>query len=76
MLPHSCPQSPSFLDHVVLKRGALEEAVTGCQKIDSLLEGGDKYLRKSLSLPWTRKLSESSSSSVLSVTLIIKLEGH
>ena len=27
----------------------------------------DRYLRKSLTLPWTRKLSESNSSSVLSV---------
>ena len=31
--PHSRPQSPSFLSHVVGKRGALEAAVTGCQKI-------------------------------------------
>ena len=28
---------------------------------------GARYLRKSLTLPWTRKLSESNSSSVLSV---------
>ena len=37
------------------------------RRSDSLLEGGDRYLRKSLTLPWTRKLSESNSSSVLSV---------
>ena len=29
--------------------------------------GGDRYLRKSLTRSWTRKLSESNSSSVLSV---------
>ena len=28
---HSRPKSPSFLGHLVLKRGALEAAVTGCQ---------------------------------------------
>ena len=32
-----------------------------------LTGGGDRYLRKSLTLSWTRKLSESKSSSVLSV---------
>ena len=31
-LTHSRPQSPSFIGHVVLKRGALEAAVTGCLK--------------------------------------------
>ena len=31
-LSHSHPQSPSFLGHVVGKRGALEAAATGCQK--------------------------------------------
>ena len=30
---HSRSQNPSFLGHVVGKRGALEETVTGCQKI-------------------------------------------
>ena len=34
--PHSRPQSSSFLGHVVLKRGALEAAVTGCQKISDI----------------------------------------
>ena len=29
---HSGPQSPSFLGQMVFKRGALEAAVTGCQK--------------------------------------------
>ena len=33
---HSRPQSPSFLGHVVGKRGALEAAVTGCQKISDI----------------------------------------
>ena len=33
---HSRPQSPSFLGHVVKKRGALEAAVTGCQKISHI----------------------------------------
>ena len=33
---HSRPQSPSFLGHVVRKRGALEAAVTGCQKISDI----------------------------------------
>ena len=33
---HSRPQSPSFLGHVVEKRGALEAAVTGCQKISDI----------------------------------------
>ena len=33
---HSRTQSPSFLGHVVLKRGALEAAVTGCQKISDI----------------------------------------
>ena len=32
-----------------------------------LTGGGDRYLRKSLTISWTRKLSESKSSSVLSV---------
>ena len=36
------------------------------RRSDSLLEGDDNYLRKSLTLPRTRKLSESNSSSVLS----------
>ena len=31
-MEHSRPQSPSFLGHVVGKRGALEVAVTGRQK--------------------------------------------
>ena len=33
---HSRPQSPSFLGHVVLKRGALEAAVTGGPKISDI----------------------------------------
>ena len=33
---HSRPQSPSFLGHLVGKRGALEAAVTGCQKISDI----------------------------------------
>ena len=33
---HSRPQSPSFLGHVVGKRGALDAAVTGCQKISDI----------------------------------------
>ena len=33
---HSRPQSASFLGHVVGKRGALEAAVTGCQKISDI----------------------------------------
>ena len=33
---HSRPQSPSFLGHVIGKRGALDAAVTGCQKISDI----------------------------------------
>ena len=33
---HSRPQSPSLLGQVVLKRGALEAAITGCQKISDI----------------------------------------
>ena len=33
---HSRPQSPSFLGHVVLKLGALEVALAGCQKTSDL----------------------------------------
>ena len=36
VLKHSRPQSPSFLGHVVRKRGALEAAVTGSQKISDI----------------------------------------
>ena len=36
------------------------------RRSDSLLEGDDNYLRKSLTLPRARKLRESNSSSVLS----------
>ena len=38
-LMHSCPQSPSFLGHVVGKRGALEAAVIGCQNISDIRSG-------------------------------------
>ena len=33
---HSRPQIPSFLGHMVGKRGALEGPVTGCQKISDI----------------------------------------
>ena len=33
---HSRPQSPSFLGHVVLKRGALEAVVAKCPKISNI----------------------------------------
>ena len=33
---HSRPQSPSFLGHLIGKRGALEAAVIGCQKISDI----------------------------------------
>ena len=36
VLPDSRPQSLSFLGHVVGKRGALDAAVTGCQKISDI----------------------------------------
>ena len=36
VLQHSRPQSPSFLGHVVRKPGALEAAVTGCEKISDI----------------------------------------
>ena len=65
------------INHFAVPNRVKKTVQTLSRRSDSLLEGGDKYyLRKSLTLPWTRKLSESNSRSVLSVTLIIKLEGH
>ena len=47
---HSRPLSPSFLGHLVGKRGALEAAVTGCQKISEVTNITARALNGFLSL--------------------------
>ena len=53
-------------NHFVVPNGVKHTVQTFSRRSDSLLEGDDSYLRKSLTLPRTGKLSESNSSSVLS----------
>ena len=48
-------------------RNRVKNSTNFVQEKWQLTGGGDRYLRKSLTLSWTRKLSESNSSSVLSV---------
>ena len=55
------------INHFAVPNRVKKTVQTLSRRSDSLLEGGDRYLRKSVTLPWTRKLSESNSSPVLSV---------
>ena len=54
------------INHFAVQNGVKHTVQTFSRRSDSLLEEDDNYLRKSLTLPRTRKLSESNSSSVLS----------
>ena len=52
---------------ILLSQTGLKNSTNFVQEKWHLTGGGDRYLRKSLTLPRTRKLSESNCSSVLSV---------
>ena len=54
------------VNHFAVPNG-VKNSAKFVQEKGQLTGGGDRYLRTSLTLRWTRKLSESTSSSVLSV---------